>query len=368
MASVCGSSLALMDAGVPVKAAVAGIAMGLVYAEGRYTTLTDILGAEDAFGDMDFKVAGTAEFVTALQLDTKIDGLPADILAKALQQAREARLQVLDVMASAIDAPRESVRDTAPKIVSFEIPLDRIGEVIGPKGKVINTIQQETGADINVDDDGTVGTVTIGAKEGAAVEDARSRIDLIINPPRAEVGDVYTGKVVNITKFGAFVNILPGRDGLLHISKLGKGKRVDRVEDVLELGAEVEVRVDDVDPQGKVALSPVTDLVGEGVDGGGGDRGDRDRGDRDRGDRDRGERGSRSGPTTQNGGSSVQAEGGGADREYVSFEDTFEDEARQTFGDLGPEGTPTPARSGDGGGGGPRRNRDRDRRRSGPRR
>jgi polyribonucleotide nucleotidyltransferase len=355
MASVCGSSLALMDAGVPVKAPVAGIAMGLVYAEGRYTTLTDILGAEDAFGDMDFKVAGTADFVTALQLDTKIDGLPADILAKALQQARDARLQVLDVMASAIDAPRESVRDTAPKIISFEIPLDRIGEVIGPKGKVINTIQQETGADINVDDDGTVGTVTIGAKEGSAVEEARSRIDVIINPPRAEVGDVYTGKVVNITKFGAFVNILPGRDGLLHISKLGKGKRVERVEDVLELGAEVEVRVDDVDPQGKVALSPVTDLVG---DGGGGGQGGGDRGDR----------GSRPGPSSENGGSSAPSEGGGADREYVSFEDSFEDEARETFGDLGPQGTAAPARSEDGGAGGPRRNRDRDRRRSGPRR
>ncbi|MDQ3897711.1 MAG: polyribonucleotide nucleotidyltransferase [Actinomycetota bacterium] len=359
MASVCGSSLALMDAGVPIKAPVAGIAMGLVYAEGRYTTLTDILGAEDAFGDMDFKVAGTAEFVTALQLDTKIDGLPADILAKALQQAREARLQVLDVMNSAIDAPRESVRDTAPKIISFEIPLDRIGEVIGPKGKVINTIQQETGADINVDDDGTVGTVTIGAKEGSAVEDARSRIDLILNPPRAEVGDVYTGKVVNITKFGAFVNILPGRDGLLHISKLGKGKRVERVEDVLELGAEVEVRVDDVDPQGKVALSPVGDLVGSN---GGGDGGGRSEGD------DRGERAPRSAPRAENGGSTVESGGGGADREYVSFEDAFEDEARQTFGDLGPQGAPASTRGDGGGGGGPRRNRDRDRRRSGPRR
>ncbi len=360
MASVCGSSLALMDAGVPIKAAVAGIAMGLVYAEGRYTTLTDILGAEDAFGDMDFKVAGTGEFVTALQLDTKIDGLPADILAKALQQAREARLQILDVMNSAIDAPRESVRDTAPKIISFEIPLDRIGEVIGPKGKVINTIQQETGADINVDDDGTIGTVTIGAKEGSAVEDARSRIDLILNPPRAEVGDVYTGKVVNITKFGAFVNILPGRDGLLHISKLGKGKRVERVEDVLELGAEVEVRVDDVDPQGKVALSPVGELVAINGGGEGGDRSDGG---------DRGERPAPSGPRAENGGTAVQSGGGGADREYVSFEDAFEDEARQTFGDLGPQGTPASAR-GDagGGGGGPRRNRDRDRRRSGPRR
>src|SRR5207249_11785750 len=167
MASVCGSTLSLMDAGVPIKAPVAGIAMGLVFAEGRYTTLTDILGAEDAFGDMDFKVAGTAEFVTALQLDTKIDGLPAEVLAQALNQARDARLQILEVMHAAIAEPRPEVRDTAPKIVSFEIPLDKIGEVIGPKGKVINTIQQETGADINVDDDGTVGTVTIGAKEGS---------------------------------------------------------------------------------------------------------------------------------------------------------------------------------------------------------
>src|SRR5919199_269998 len=232
MASVCGSSLSLMDAGVPTRAAVAGIAMGLVYAEGKYTTLTDILGAEDAFGDMDFKVAGTAEFVTALQLDTKIDGLPADVLAKALQQARDARLQILDVMNKAIAEPRPSVRGTAPKIVTFEIPLDKIGEVIGPKGKVINTLQQETGAEIHVDE-------------------ARRRIELILDPPKAEVGAVYTGKVVNITKFGAFVNILPGRDGLVHISKLGGGKRIDRVEDVLQLNEEVQVRVDDIDNSGK---------------------------------------------------------------------------------------------------------------------
>ncbi|MDQ4132296.1 MAG: polyribonucleotide nucleotidyltransferase, partial [Actinomycetota bacterium] len=230
MASVCGSSLSLMDAGVPIKAAVAGIAMGLVYAEGKYTTLTDILGAEDAFGDMDFKVAGTSEFVTALQLDTKIDGLPADVLAHALQQARDARMQILEVMHAAIAEPRSEVRDTAPKIVSFEIPADKIGEVIGPKGKVINTIQQETGADISVDDHDGVGVVTIGAKDGAKVTEAQRQIDQILNPPRAEVGDVYSGKVVNITKFGAFVNILPGRDGLLHISKLGRGRRVDRVE------------------------------------------------------------------------------------------------------------------------------------------
>src|SRR5207302_1593666 len=265
MGSVCSSSLSLMDAGVPIKAAVAGIAMGLVYAEGKYTTLTDILGAEDAFGDMDFKVAGTADFVTALQLDTKIDGLPADVLGQALQQAREARLKILDVMRQAIAEPRSEVAATAPKIVSFEIPMDKIGEVIGPKGKVINAIQQESGADVNVDDDGTIGTVTIGAKDGDAVAEARRQIDLILNPPRAEVGEVYTGKVVNITKFGAFVNILPGRDGLLHISKLGRGRRVERVEDVVSLGDEVTVHVDDIDPQGKVALS----LMGEAGEGGG---------------------------------------------------------------------------------------------------
>ncbi|HEX3424579.1 MAG TPA: polyribonucleotide nucleotidyltransferase [Acidimicrobiales bacterium] len=170
MASVCASTLSLMDAGVPVKAPVAGIAMGLVHVDGAYTTLTDILGAEDAFGDMDFKVAGTAEFVTALQLDTKIDGLPADVLGAALRQAREARLTILEVMHEAIAEPRDSVRETAPKIVSLEIPIDKIGEVIGPKGKVINALQAETGTDIAVDDDGSVGTVTIAARDGAAVE------------------------------------------------------------------------------------------------------------------------------------------------------------------------------------------------------
>ena len=175
MASVCGSTLSLMDAGVPIKAPVGGIAMGLVYAEGKYTTLTDILGAEDAFGDMDFKVAGTSEFVTALQLDTKIDGIPAEVLAQALHQAKEARLKILEVIHGAIAEPRPEVKANAPKIVSFEIPLDKIGEVIGPKGKVINTMQQETGADIAVDDDGTVGVVTIGAKERSAVSSVRPR-------------------------------------------------------------------------------------------------------------------------------------------------------------------------------------------------
>src|SRR5579862_3833663 len=273
MASVCGSTLSLMDAGVPIKAPVAGIAMGLVFAEGKYTTLTDILGAEDAFGDMDFKVAGTAEFVTALQLDTKIAGIPADVLAQALDQAKEARLKILAVMAEAIAEPRDEVRETAPKIVSFEIPVDKIGEVIGPKGKVINTIQQETGADISVQDSDGVGVVSIGSKDGAAVTEAQRRIELILDPPSAEVGAIYEGRVVNITKFGAFVNILPGRDGLVHISKLGRGKRVDRVEDVLALGDELSVRVDDIDQNGKLSLSLLGDDGDDGGDGSGGDGG-----------------------------------------------------------------------------------------------
>ncbi len=301
MASVCASTMSLMDAGVPVKAPVAGIAMGLVKVGDEYITLTDILGAEDAFGDMDFKVAGTSEFVTALQLDTKIDGLPADVLAAALRQAYQARVKILEVMASAISAPRDEVRDTAPKIVSLEIPLDKIGEVIGPKGKVINALQQETGADINVDDDGLVGTVTIGGKDGGAVAEARRRIELILDPPKAEVGAVYTGKVVNITKFGAFVNILPGRDGLVHISKLGRGKRVERVEDVVDLGDEIEVRVDDIDPQGKVSLS----LTGEGTEA----------------------------PAA---GGAPSGASPADDSEVVSFEDSWEAEAAATFGDLGP--------------------------------
>jgi polyribonucleotide nucleotidyltransferase len=367
MGSVCASTLSLMDAGVPVKAAVAGIAMGLVYAEGKYTTLTDILGAEDAFGDMDFKVAGTADFVTALQLDTKIDGLPADVLAQALEQAKEARLTILDVMREAIAEPRPEVRGTAPKIISFEIPMDKIGEVIGPKGKVINTIQQETGADITVDDDGQVGTVTIGSKDSEAVAEARRRIELILDPPKAEVGAVYDGRVVNITKFGAFVNILPGRDGLVHISKLGQGKRVERVEDVVDLGDELQVRVDDIDPQGKVSLS----LVGEGGEGGdgsgerpgGGERGGG--GGRERG-RDRGDRGGESSNGEAAGGSRAEVSGG-AEGEFVSFEDTWENEAAAEFGDLGPADTGSgggAAGGGGRGGGAPRRNP----RRGGPRR
>ncbi len=316
MGSVCASSLSLMDAGVPIRAHVAGIAMGLVYEGGKYTTLTDILGAEDAFGDMDFKVAGTSEFVTALQLDTKIDGLPADVLAQALQQARDARMKILEVMKQTISEPRDEVGDTAPKIISFEIPMDKIGEVIGPKGKVINAIQLETGADISVDDDGSVGTVAIGSVDGGAVEEAKRQIQLILNPPTAGVGEVYTGRVVNITKFGAFINILPGRDGLLHISKMGGGKRIDKVEDVLELGDEVEVRVDDVDPSGKVSLSPLTPLGGNGSSG----------------HSDSGDGGSSSG-RGGNGGERGRSGGG---RDEVSFEDSFDAELREEFGDLGP--------------------------------
>jgi polyribonucleotide nucleotidyltransferase len=347
MASVCASSLSLMDAGVPIKAPVAGIAMGLIYEDGKYTTLTDILGAEDAFGDMDFKVAGTAEFVTALQLDTKIEGLPADVLADALRQAYDARMQILDVMNACIAEARDEVADTAPKIVSFEIPIDKIGEVIGPKGKVINTLQQETGADINVDDDGMVGMVTIGSKDGTAVAEARRRIELILDPPLAVVGATYQGRVVNITKFGAFVNILPGRDGLVHISKLGKGKRIDKVEDVLNLGDAIEVTVSDIDPQGKVSLAPVGDAADDGDDAderpARAERAERpERSERpERAERaprrERTERPERSERAPRR--DDADAPSAGPAVATVSFEDTFESEVKETFGDLGPEAT-----------------------------
>jgi polyribonucleotide nucleotidyltransferase len=343
MGSVCGSTLSLMDAGVPIKAPVAGVAMGMVFAEGKYTSLTDISGAEDAFGDMDFKVAGTKEFVTALQLDTKIDGLPADVLANALRQAYDARLKILEVMARAISEPNDDVKGHAPKIVSFEIPLDKIGEVIGPKGKVINTIQQETGADIAVDDDGTVGRVTIGAKEATIVDEARRRIELILDPPTAEVGAVYPGKVVNITKFGAFVNILPGRDGLLHISRLGQGKRIERVEDVLELGQSVDVTVDDIDPQGKISLS----LVGADGQPAGGRTSNGDAAPERRPARESAKAATAATAT-------VTAEA----VKKVSFEDEFAAEIERDFGNLGPADIKAPSSTDDRGPrrrGGPRR-------------
>ncbi len=326
MGSVCSSSLSLMDAGVPIRGAVSGIAMGLVKDGDNYVTLTDILGAEDAFGDMDFKVAGTVDAITALQLDTKIEGIPAQVLADALQQAREARMEILDVMNAAIDAPRTEVAETAPKIVTVTIPIDKVGEVIGPKGKIINTIQAETGADIAVDDDGAVGIVTIAAVESWRMEEARTAIVNIVDPPKAEIGVTYTGRVVNITKFGAFVNILPGRDGLLHISKIGRGKRINSVEDVLSLGDEVEVVVDEIDDRGKVSLSPAGDIVpdsgGDGASDSGADAAD----------------------------AAPQASGDG-DIESVSFDESFDAELADELGDLGPSAERR------GGGGGRRRHR-----------
>jgi polyribonucleotide nucleotidyltransferase len=323
MASVCSSSLSLMDAGVPTRGAVAGIAMGLVKDGDKYVTLTDILGAEDAFGDMDFKVAGTADAITALQLDTKIDGIPADVLTAALAQAKVARLEILEVMNAAIGEARPEVAETAPKIKTITIPMDKIGEVIGPKGKVINTIQQETGADISVDDDGAQGFVTIGAVEAWRMEEAMQAILNIVDPPKAEMGKTYMGRVVNITKFGAFVNILPGRDGLVHISKLGNGKRINAVEDVLQLGQEIEVVVEEIDDRGKVSLTPAGAVEASSNGGGGDDRGDR------------GDRGSND-SSRSSGGSNRS--NGSDDVETVSFEDTFDAELAGELGDLGPAG------------------------------
>ncbi len=265
MGSVCASTLALLQAGVPLKASVAGIAMGLISdqvdGETRYVALTDILGAEDAFGDMDFKVAGTREFVTALQLDTKLDGIPAEVLAAALTQARDARLAILDVMAEAIDAPEEmSVH--APRIITIRVPVDKIGEVIGPKGKVINQIQDDTGATLSIEDDGTV---YIGATNGEAAEAAKAAVNAIANPTMPEIGERYLGTVVKTTNFGAFVSLMPGKDGLLHISKLralAGGKRVEAVEDVLSVGQKVQVSIAEIDDRGKLSLVPVVEDEG----------------------------------------------------------------------------------------------------------
>ena len=260
MGSVCASTMSLLNAGVPLKAPVAGIAMGLISqeidGETHYVTLTDILGAEDAFGDMDFKVAGTRQFVTALQLDTKLDGIPASVLAAALKQARDARLHILDVMNEAIDVPDE-MSPNAPRIITVKIPVDKIGEVIGPKGKMINQIQEDTGADITIEDDGTI---YIGAADGPAAEAARTTINGIANPTMPEVGERYLGTVVKTTTFGAFVSLLPGKDGLLHISqirKLAGGKRVENVEDVLGVGHKVQVEIAEIDQRGKLSLIPV---------------------------------------------------------------------------------------------------------------
>ncbi|MGO2609198.1 MAG: polyribonucleotide nucleotidyltransferase [Glutamicibacter ardleyensis] len=262
MGSVCASTLSLLNAGVPLRAPVAGIAMGLVSdtvdGETRYAALTDILGAEDAMGDMDFKVAGTPEFITAIQLDTKLDGIPASVLAAALTQAREARLHILNVVNQAIDTPDE-LSTYAPRIISVKIPVDKIGEVIGPKGKMINTIQEDTGADISIEDDGTV---LIGATNGESAEAARSAINAIANPQVPEIGERYLGTVVKLTTFGAFISLTPGKDGLLHISELRKindGKRVDDVEDVVSVGQKIQVEITKIDDRGKLSLSPVVE-------------------------------------------------------------------------------------------------------------
>ena len=267
MGSVCASTLSLLNAGVPLKAPVAGIAMGLVSAEidgqTQYAALTDILGAEDAFGDMDFKVAGTREFVTAIQLDTKLDGIPAQVLAGALTQARDARLHILDVMAQAIDEPDE-MSPFAPRVLAVKIPVDKIGEVIGPKGKMINQIQEDTGADLSIEDDGTV---YIGATDGPSAEAARNAVNAIANPQMPEVGERFLGTVVKTTTFGAFVSLLPGKDGLLHISEVRKlvgGKRIDAVEDVLQVGAKVQVELKEIDPRGKLSLAVVEEGASEG--------------------------------------------------------------------------------------------------------
>jgi polyribonucleotide nucleotidyltransferase len=308
MGSVCASTLSLMDAGVPIKAPVAGIAMGLIAEGGEFVTLTDILGAEDALGDMDFKVAGTKDFVTALQLDTKVTGLPAEVLNGALKQAKEARLFILETMLRTISEPRHELSEKAPRVIMKQIPVDKIGEVIGPKGKRINEIIALTGADIDIEDDGRV---FIGSRDGESAEKAVEMIEAIVNPRMPQIGERYEGTVVKTTTFGAFVNILPGRDGLVHISKLGRGKRISSVEDALKVGDKLTVEVQEIDPQNKISLKP----VGEGWDppeggwpreeGDGaprerrprpeGEGRDRGRGFRPRRDRDQGDRGERRG-------------------------------------------------------------------------
>ena len=355
MASVCGSSLSLMDAGIQIAAPVAGIAMGLIAEEGRYVTLTDILGAEDALGDMDFKVAGTADVITALQLDMKIDGLPSEVLAGALQQAKEARLRVLEVMQEAIAGPRTELKEHAPRVESVQVPMDKIGEIIGPKGKVIRELEQETGAAIEVQEDGTV---LVSSSDGASLSDAMERIQMIAFPPEPELDKEYEGKAVGITDFGVFVNILPGRDGLLHISKLDSTRRVDRVGDYVSEGDMLKVTVESIDRGGKVSLRLLEDLVPKpgaspsrggprrAPDSRGGRGGPRDRDGRDRRDRDgrggprgrddrRGGRDDRRGRDHRGrddrrggrGGGDRRRSGSGGGRRFASFEDSFKDGA-----------------------------------------
>jgi polyribonucleotide nucleotidyltransferase len=297
MGSVCASTLALLNAGVPLKDMVSGIAMGLIHEGGQYVTLTDILGAEDAFGDMDFKVAGTEQVITALQLDTKLDGIPASVLAGALKQARGARMTILGVMRDAISAPGE-MSPFAPRIITLKVPVDKIGEVIGPKGKMINSIQDETGAEITIEDDGTI---YVGATDGPSADAARDAINAIANPHMPEVGERFMGTVVKTTTFGAFLSLLPGKDGLLHVTQIRKlhgGRRIENVEDVIHVGDKIQVEIREIDDRGKLSLVPVEVIEREaaGEDLGGGESEDRpgiraDRSGGDRPQRDRGEGG-----------------------------------------------------------------------------
>ena len=307
-ASVCASSLSLMAAGVPIREHVAGIAMGLISKDGEYVTLTDILGAEDALGDMDFKVAGTRNVITALQLDMKIEGLPSDVLRKALNQAMDARHHILDIMEDTISEPAESLSGNAPRLETIELPKDKIGEVIGPKGKNIKKIEEETGCTVEIDDDGIL---TLGSTEEDSIAVAKEMVMLIIDPPEAEVGEEYEGEIVSVASYGAFVNILPGRDGLLHVSKFHSSKRVGDVEKVVSVGDKLVVKVDSIE-KGKVSLSPKEDLeipedaVSEG-------KSDSKRG---KPSNDRGRNNRRNG--------SKPSGNGNQKRKRVSFEDEFE--------------------------------------------
>jgi len=308
-ASVCASSLSLMAAGVPIREHVAGIAMGLISKDDTYVTLTDILGAEDALGDMDFKVAGTRNVITALQLDMKIEGLPADVLRKALNQAMDARHHILDIMEDTIAEPAESLSGNAPRLETIELPKDKIGEVIGPKGKNIKKIEEETGCSVEIDDDGIL---TLGSTEEEAIAAGKEMVMLIIDPPEAEVGAQYDGEVVSVATYGAFINILPGRDGLLHVSKFHSSKRVNNTEAVVSVGDKIKVNVDSIE-NGKVSLSPVEDLEipeeAEGVDS----KNSRDR------------KPSRSRNGNRNGRDKKSDNGGkSSNRKRVSFEDEFE--------------------------------------------
>ena len=308
-ASVCASSLSLMAAGVPIKEHVAGIAMGLISKEDKYVTLTDILGAEDALGDMDFKVAGTRNMITALQLDMKIEGLPSDVLRKALNQAMDARHHILDIMEDTISEPAESLSGNAPRLETIELPKDKIGEVIGPKGKNIRKIEEETGVSVEIDDDGVL---TLGSTEEDSLSEAKEMVMLIIDPPEVEIDTDYEGEVVSVATYGAFINILPGRDGLLHISKFHSEKRVKNPENVLNIGDKIKVHVDSIE-NGKVSLSLLEDLEipEESIDSGGSNRGNRDSRPRRNNRSDKGDRSSKS-------------KNDSSKRKRVSFEDEFE--------------------------------------------